>query len=107
MFRFLLLAIVAAAVAGFAPAPLVPQQSKLARSKLLTMCDAAVAEEAAEEEKGSVLDSLSDGNAALLETIKGMTLMEVADLIKEVDNTFHFGDEDEEEEAAEEAPAEE
>ena len=94
-------------LAGFAPAAVPLQQSKLARSKLI-MCDAdaAVAEPEPAEEKESVLDSLSDTNAELLEKIKHMTLMEAADFIKQIDSTFNFGDEDEEEEAAEEPAAE-
>ena len=54
-------------LAGFAPAAVPLQQSKLARSKLI-MCDAdaAVAEPEPAEEKESVLDSLSDTNAELL-----------------------------------------
>lgn len=82
------------------------QQSKLARSKLF-MCDADAAvaepEDAAAEEKESVLDNLSETNAELMEKIKSMTLMEAAEFIKQIDATFHFGDE--EEEAAEEEPA--
>ena len=48
----------------------------------------------------------ADTNAELLEKIKHMTLMEAADFIKQIDSTFNFGDEDEEEEAAEEPAAE-
>ena len=95
-------------LAGFTPAAVPLQQSKLARSKLI-MCDAdAVVAEPPEpaEEKESVLDSLSDTNAELLEKIKHMTLMEAADFIKQIDSTFNFGDEDKEEEAAEEPAAE-
>ena len=89
-------------LAGFAPAAVPLQQSKLARSKLF-MCDADAA--AAEpEDKASVLDSLSDTNADILEKIKHMTLMDAADLIKQIDATFH-GTEDEKDEAAEEPAA--
>ena len=87
--------------AAFSPATVLLPQSKLARSKLL-MCDAAVAEPEAED-KPSVLDTLSESNAAILEQIKGLTLVEAAELIKQCEETFHGGDEDEA--ADEEAPA--
>ena len=54
----------------------------------------------AEEEKESVLDSLSAGNSELLEKIKGMTLMQASELIKAAEKTFNIGDQEEEEEAA-------
>ena len=91
-------------LAGFAPAAVPLQQSKLARSKLF-MCDADAAAAEPEEDKASVLDSLSDTNADILEKIKHMTLMDAADLIKQIDATFH-GTEDEKDEAAEEPAAE-
>ena len=83
------------------------RQSKLSQSKLW-MCDAAVAEpeEAAETPTESVLDSLSPGNAEILETIKGLTLTEVAALIKDAEKTFGTGPKGADDEE-EEAPAEE
>ena len=61
------------------------------------MCDAdGAADEApaAEEEKESVLDSLSAGSAELLDKIKGMTLMEASELIKAAEKTFNVGPKD-------------
>ena len=56
------------------------QPSRLAMSKVW-MCDAPVAaEESPAEEKGSVLDDLSAENAALLEQLKGMTLLEASEV---------------------------
>lgn len=72
-----------ACAAGFAPSMMIGQQSRVALSRVW-MCDgeAAVAEPEDAEEKESVLDSLSDTNAALMESIKGMTLLEASELIK-------------------------
>lgn len=53
------------------------------------MCDAPAEEAPAE---ASVLDSLSDSNAAMMETIKGLTLEEAAALMKEMEDTFNLGD---------------
>jgi hypothetical protein len=73
-----------------------------ARAALATvrMCDAPAEEAPADEEapKESVLDSLSEGNAEMLETIKGLTLAEAAALCKEVETTFDLGPKDEAEE---------
>lgn len=55
------------------------------------MCEAAEAEPAVEDEKASVLDDLSPGNAEILEQIKGLTLLEASALIKEVESTFNVG----------------
>lgn len=58
------------------------------------MCDgdAAVAEPPADEGESSFdLDSISDDNKALMEKIGGMTLMDAAALIKEVESTFNVG----------------
>jgi hypothetical protein len=60
--------------------------------------------EAPEEEKSSVLDSLSGSPAEVLELMKGMTLLEASTLTKEVEETFGLVDKDDDEE---EAPAEE
>ena len=76
--------------------------SKVAMSKLW-MCEGE--EAPAEEAASSVLDDLSSGNAELLEQIKGLTLVEAAALIKEVDSTFGLTKEDEEEVQEEEAAA--
>ena len=51
--------------------------------------------------EASVLDSLSDGSAEMLEKIKGLTLLEAAELIKDVEDTFGLGPKEEEEEEAE------
>ena len=75
------------------------QPSRLALSKVW-MCDAVEAPEA--EEKSSVLDSLSGVPAEMLETIKGMTLLEVSELIKAAEETFETLPKTDDEEAAEE-----
>lgn len=65
---------------GFAPTMMLQQPSRLAMSKVW-MCDAPAAEdEAPAAEEKSVLDDLSAGNAALLEQIKGMTLLEASEV---------------------------
>ena len=53
--------------------------------------ECVAAEGTAEEEKESVLDSLSAGNAEMLDSIKGMTLVEAAALMKEIESTFNVG----------------
>ena len=74
--------------------------SQLARSKVF-LCDAEEAP-AAEEEKPSILDSLAGAPAELLEKIKGMTLLEASELIKEAEKTFNVGPKTDDEEASEE-----
>ena len=78
------------------------QQSRVSLSKVW-MCDAEAP--AAEEEAASVLDSLSAGNAEMLEKIKGLTLLEASQHIKEVDSTFGLNKDDDD--GDDEAPAEE
>ena len=75
-------------------------QSRSCALSKVWMCDGAEApaEEPAEEEKPSVLDTLDGVPAELLESIKGMTLLDASNLIKEVDKTFGLTKEDEEEE---------
>ena len=51
----------------------------------------APAEEAPAEDAGSILDSLSGLPAELLEKIKGMTLLDASNLIKEAEKTFNVG----------------
>ena len=84
-----------AIAAGFAPAmTLRPQtQSKVALSRVW-MCDGEAAEESAEPEKeeGSIFDTISALPAELIEKIKGLTLVDAAALIKEVDQTFGVGE---------------
>mmetsp|Transcript_11889 Transcript_11889/g.27029 ORF Transcript_11889/g.27029 Transcript_11889/m.27029 type:complete len:90 (-) Transcript_11889:153-422(-) len=63
---------------------------------------AVMAEEAAAEEKPSVLDSLSGAPADVLEKMKGMTLMEAAELTKEAEKVFGLVDDDDDEAPAEE-----
>ena len=89
---------------GFAPTMMLHQQSRLSLSKVW-MCDGEAAEEApaADDSAVSVLDSLSAGNAEMLEKIKGLTLVEAAALIKEVDSTFGLNKDDDDDDA----PAEE
>ena len=67
------------------------------------MCEepAAAEEEPAAEEAAFDLASLSDENAALLETIKGLTLEECAALIKEAEKTFNTGPKEDTEEEEE------
>jgi hypothetical protein len=76
--------------------------SKLAMSKVVRMEDDEPAEEAAAEEKPSVLDSLSGAPADVLEKMKGMTLMEAAELTKEAEKVFGLVDDDDDEAPAEE-----
>ncbi len=79
-------------VTGFAPAVhQLHHPSRVAHSKVWNMCDAPTEEAPAEEAAASVLDSLSAGNAELMEKIKGMTLLEASELIKEVESTFDVG----------------
>lgn len=66
------------------------------------MEDDEPAEEAAAEEKPSVLDSLSGAPADVLEKMKGMTLMEAAELTKEAEKVFGLVDDDDDEAPAEE-----
>lgn len=86
---------------GFAPTMMLQHPSRAALSKVW-MCDAPAEEAPAEDEKASFdLSSISPDNAAMMETIKGLTLTEAAALIKEVESTFNVGPKkDEEEEAA-------
>ncbi|EOD40634.1 hypothetical protein EMIHUDRAFT_251065 [Emiliania huxleyi CCMP1516] len=83
--------------------------SRRCELRLPAMCDAGEDAPAAEEEPpaASVLDDLSGVPAEVLETVKGLTLLEAAALIKEVDATFKVGDyKEEDEEAAEPVAAE-
>ena len=79
-------------------------QSRAAHSKVW-MCDAPEEEApAADEEKGSILDSLAGMPAEVLDQIKGMSLMDVSSLIKDAEKTFGVGkgkEDDGEDEAAE------
>ena len=78
---------------AFSPTAVLHHPSRLALSKVW-MCDgdAAVAEPPADEGESSFdLDSISDDNKALMEKIGGMTLMDAAALIKEVESTFNVG----------------
>ena len=68
--------------------------SQVAHALPVWMCEepAAEAEAAAEEPAApSAVATLSSGNAAILETLKGLTLLEAAELIKECETTFRVG----------------
>ena len=97
--------------AGFAPAAVLPTAppSKVAFSKVSPFTvrmeegeDAPVEEAPAE---GSILDSLSGLPAELLEKIKGMTMLEASELIKEAEKAFNVGAGADSDDAEEEAPA--
>lgn len=75
-------------------------QSKLALSKVW-MCDAPEEAPADEAPAASAVADLSADQAATLESIKGMTLLEASQLIKEMESSFNVGpkkDDDDEEE---------
>ena len=84
---------------GFAPTTTLAMPSKLGLSKVRIVMDDAAEEAPAEENKESVLDSLSAGNADLLDKIKGLTLLEASELIKEAEKAFNVGPKDDEDDA--------
>ena len=77
--RSAVLAVSVGVAAGFAPQIMLQQRSQLALSKVW-MCDAPEEAPAEEAAAVSVLDDLSAENAALLESIKGLTLMEASEV---------------------------
>lgn len=87
---------------------MLPTPSKVAYSKvtpfsvLMEEGEEAPAEEAPAEE-GSILDSLSGLPAELLEKIKGMTMLEASELIKEAEKAFNVGAGADSDDAEEEA----
>ena len=77
------------------------QQSRVALSRVW-MCDAPAEDAPADEPAAtSVLDDLSPGNAEILEAVKGMTLLEASELIKEVESTFNVGPKSDDDDDAE------
>ena len=93
-------------ISGYAPASrMALQQSSRVVMPRIAMRDAeeAPAEEAPAEE-GSILDSLSGVASDVLEKIKGMTLLEATELIKEAETTFDVGPKSDDDD---DAPAEE
>ena len=73
--------------------------SRVALSRVW-MCDGGEAEEAPAEapaDEKSILDDLSGVPAEMLEKIKGMSLLDISALSKQVEETFNLGPKDEEE----------